>query len=52
MQKGFEKATAGAICGSEVGFHTIAERHEFIHLGDDAVLLSKGWKGDRIAAHN
>ena len=39
MQKGFEKATAGAICGSKTGLHTIAEGHEIVDLGDDTVLF-------------
>ena len=44
MEKGFEKATASGICGSKTGLNTIAERHQCIYLGDDAVLLSERWK--------
>ena len=25
----------------------ITERHQFIHLGDDAVLFGEGWEGKR-----
>ena len=28
-------------------FHLVAQRHQFIDLGDDAVLFGEGWKRER-----
>ena len=47
MQKGFEETMAGAICGTDASFHPIAEGHELIDLGNDAVLFGEGRDGNR-----
>lgn len=39
MQDGFEEATAVGPGGGELRFELVAEGHQFIHLGDDAVLF-------------
>ena len=39
MEKRFKKATAGAICGSKTGLQTVAQGHQLIDFGDDAVLF-------------
>ena len=46
-QRGFEKTIAGAICGSKPSLRPVAERHDFIDLGDDAVLLGEGRELER-----
>ena len=30
----------------------VAERHQFIDLGDDAVLLGEGWEGEWVSWRN
>jgi hypothetical protein len=30
----------------ELLLQLVAEGHQFIHLGDDAVLFGEGWEGD------
>jgi hypothetical protein len=42
MEKCFEQATVFGFGSSELRFQPIAQRHQFIHLGHDAVLFSKG----------
>ena len=37
---------AGAIYGSETSLQPVAERHEFIDLRDDTVLLGERRKGE------
>jgi hypothetical protein len=39
-----EAAAAGDGGGGEARLQPVAERHERIDLGDDAVLLGEGWK--------
>ena len=46
MQYGFQQAAAVGLGGGELGFQLVAQRHQFVHLGDDAVLFGEGWKGD------
>ena len=33
---------------AELLLQLVAEGHQFIHLGDDAVLLGEGWEGISI----
>jgi len=40
-QHGFEQAAAVGLGAGEVGFQLVAEGHEFIDFGDDAVLFGK-----------
>ncbi len=42
-QEGIEQAAAGVGGSGETGLQPIAPRHQFINLGDDAVLLSERW---------
>jgi len=44
-KKGVEE---GVGFGGELGFQLIAEGHEFIHFGDDAVLFGESGKGKWI----
>ncbi len=37
---------AGGGGGGEGGLQPVAQRHQFIDLGDDAVLFHEGWEGD------
>ena len=46
MQQGFEEALAGCIGIGEAGLQSVAQRHQFIDRGDDAVLLGEGWEGE------
>jgi hypothetical protein len=47
-QEGVEQAAAGGGGGCETRLQSVAERHQRIDLGDDAVLFGEGWKGNRI----
>jgi hypothetical protein len=47
MKQSVEQAAAGHVTGGETRLQSIAQRHQFIDLGDDAVLLGEGWEGDR-----
>lgn len=38
-QHGFEQTAAVGFVGGELGFELVAQRHQFIDLGDDTVLL-------------
>ena len=51
MKEGFEKAGAGVVCSVETSLQTVAERHEFVNPGNDAILLSEGWNGDSYPIH-
>ena len=35
---------AGGLCLPEFCFEFVTERHQLIHLGDDAALFGKRWK--------
>ena len=47
MEDGFEQAAACVVAGGEAFFQPVAERHQFIDLGDDAVLFGEGWEGNQ-----
>ena len=32
--------------GGEADFELVAEGHQLVHLGNDAVLFGEGWDGD------
>src|SRR5690606_15487521 len=49
-QEGVEQAAAGGGGGGEACLQPVAERHQRIDLGDDAVLFGEGWKGDGYRA--
>ena len=40
------RTAAGSGGGSEARLQPVAQRHQFIDLGDDAVLFGEGWKGN------
>ena len=46
MQQRIEQPTARILTGGQARFQTVAKGHQFIDLGDDAVLFGEGWKGD------
>ena len=39
MEDGFEQAAACVVGGDQAPFKPVTERHQFIDLGDDAVLF-------------
>ena len=41
MQHGFQQAAAVSLGSGELGFQLVAYRHQFVHFGDDAVLLGE-----------
>jgi len=47
VQDSVEQAAACSPGGGELRFQLVAHRHQFIHLGDDAVLFGEGRKGKR-----
>ena len=47
VQHGFQQAAAVGFGGGELGFQLVAQRHQFVYFGDDAVLLGEGWEGNR-----
>ena len=42
VEGGFERGAAGVGGVGEAGFQFVAEGHEFIDFGDDALLLGEG----------
>jgi hypothetical protein len=46
VEHGFEQAAAVGLGGGELGFKPVADGRQLVDLGNDAVLLGKGWKGD------
>ena len=44
VEDDFKQAAACVVAGSEALFQPVAERHQFIDLGDDAVLFGEGWE--------
>ena len=45
VQDGFEQPSAVGPGGRELRFQSVAQRHQFVHFGDDAVLFGKGREG-------
>jgi hypothetical protein len=50
-QQRVEQATAGVIGGGEACLQPVAQRHQIIDLGDDAVLLGERREGNRDQIH-
>ena len=50
MEDGFEEAAGFGLGGGELGFEAVAEGHQLVDLGDDAVLLGEGWEGDAASS--
>lgn len=46
----FEDAAAFGLGSGELRFEPVAQGHQFIHFGDDAMLLSEGWEWKREPA--
>ena len=46
MEDGFEEVTAFGVGGGELRFQPVAQGHQFIDFGDDALLFREGWEGD------
>ncbi len=44
VQRSFEEAAAFGLGSSELRFQLVAEGHQLIHLGDDAMLFGEGWE--------
>lgn len=42
-QQRFEQTAAGVLASGEARLQPVAQRHQFIDLGNDAVLLCEGW---------
>lgn len=42
MQNGFEKAAAFGLGAGELRFQSVAEGHQIIDFGDDALLFGEG----------
>jgi hypothetical protein len=41
VEGGFEEAAGLGLDGGELGFEAVAEGHQFVHFGDDAVLFAQ-----------
>lgn len=41
MEDAFEEVAGFGLGGGELGFQLVAEGHQFIHFGDDAVLFGE-----------
>ncbi len=48
MEQGVEQPTSGGLRVAKPCLQAIAERHESIDPGDDAVLFSEGWYQDHM----
>src|ERR1700738_4027180 len=46
-QKRIEQPMADVLTGGEAGLQPVAQRHQFIDLGDDAALFGKGWERNK-----
>jgi|GEM_PF-3365362 len=44
MQHGFEQAAVVGLGGGELGFELVAQGHQLIDLGYDAVLFGERWE--------
>ena len=42
VQQRVEQAAAGGFAGGKAGFQPVAQRHQFVDFGDDAVLFGEG----------
>ena len=47
MQHGLQQAAAVGLSGSELDFELVAQGHQFVHPGDDAVLFGERGEGNR-----
>ena len=47
VEDGFKQAAAFGLGGRELLFQPVTESHQFVHLGDDAVLFGEWWEGQR-----
>ena len=47
LQRGGHQALAALLPLLPGGLQLVAEGHQFVHLGDDAVLFGEGWEGNR-----
>ena len=47
MEDGFEEAAALGLGGGELRFQAVAEGHQLVDFGDDAVLFGQRRKGDK-----
>ena len=45
MEYGFEQAVAVGLSGGELGFELVAQGHQFVYPGDDAVLFGERGEG-------
>ena len=46
VEECFEEAGAGGVGGGEGRLQPVAEGHEGVDLGHNAVLFGEGWEGD------
>ena len=46
LDDGVGEVELGGLGVAEAGLELVAERHQFVDLGDDAVLFSEWWKRD------
>ncbi len=46
-EEGVEEVVGVGLGGGELGVQLVAEGHQFIHFGDDAVLFGERWEGER-----
>ena len=46
MEHGFEQAAAVGLGGGKLGFELVAQGHQFVYPGDDAVLFGEGRERD------
>lgn len=50
MEQGFEEAAAFGVGDGELRSQPVAQNHQFIDFGDDAMLLGDGWEGKRTTS--
>ena len=51
MQHRLKQPPPRFVSRGEARFQPVAQGHQFIDFGDDAVLLGEGWEGNRNAIH-
>ncbi len=44
MEQGFEEAAAFDLGDGELRFQPVAQGHQFVNFGDDAILFGEGWE--------
>ena len=44
MKDGFEEAAAFGLGGGELRFQPVAQGHQLVRFGDDALLFGEGWE--------